>query len=298
MSKLFFTKFKLIRVESEYLLSIFIEDIFIMKKLLLLFVCLISSLANSQEVKRVNIEGKIIVEGSDIRGIAIYNSSSKLGATTNEKGEFNLSVALNDLIEVRALEYQNFDVLVNNYILESKKMRIFLIEEVEKLDEVVITTKLLTGNIEKDVTIAKTFDLKSNAVYFGIKDKDVIEFGDENKDQIEEIGNESIAISMVTGLNITNVVDQLLIPLFRSEVKDKKAAGVPEVPAKSIKYYLGSTFLVEHFNIPEHRVEEFIRYVETKGFDFNLLNYGNEIEFLELLSKKSNAFLEIKNSTD
>jgi hypothetical protein len=55
---------------------------------------------------------------------------------------------------------------------------------------------------------------------------------------------------------------------------------------------------VEHFNIPEHRVEEFIRYVETKGFDFNLLNYGNEIEFLELLSKKSNAFLEIKNSTD
>jgi uncharacterized protein (UPF0248 family) len=82
-----------------------------------------------------------------------------------------------------------------------------------------------------------------------------------------------------------------LIPLFRSEVRDKKAAGVPEVPVKSIKYYLGSTFLVENFNIPEHRVEEFIRYVEDEAFDFDLLNYGHEIEFLDLLSKKSKTFL-------
>jgi len=99
---------------------------------------------------------------------------------------------------------------------------------------------------------------------------------------------------MVNGLNVVNVVDQLLIPLFRSEVKDKKAAGIPEVPVKSIKYYLGSNFLVENFNIPEHRVEEFIRYVEDETFDFDLLNYGHEIEFLELLSQKSKTFLSQK----
>jgi hypothetical protein len=104
---------------------------------------------------------------------------------------------------------------------------------------------------------------------------------------------------MVNGLNVVNVVDQLLIPLFRSEVKDKKAAGVPEVPAKSIKYYLGSNFLVENFNIPEHRVEEFIRYVEDEeAFDFDLLNYGHEIEFLELLSVKSKTFLKTNKGSD
>ena len=98
---------------------------------------------------------------------------------------------------------------------------------------------------------------------------------------------------MVNGLNVVSVVDQLLIPLFRSEVKDKKAVGIPEVPAESIKYYLGSNFLVENFNIPEHRVEEFIRYVEEEeAFDFDLLNYGHEMEFLELLSKKSKNIFE------
>ena len=98
------------------------------------------------------------------------------------------------------------------------------------------------------------------------------------------------------GLNIVNIVDQLLIPLFRSEVKDKKAAGIPEVPSKSIKYYLGANFLVENFSIPEHRVEEFIRYVEDATFDFDLLNYGHEIQFLELQNFKSKEFLESKNT--
>ena len=107
----------------------------------------------------------------------------------------------------------------------------------------------------------------------------------------EAIVAHSQSQTMVNGLNIVNVVDQLLIPLFRSEVKDKKAAGVPEVPAKSIKYYLGSSFLVDNFSIPEHRVEEFIRYVEDDTFDFEMLNYGHELEFLELLSKKSKTFL-------
>ena len=95
---------------------------------------------------------------------------------------------------------------------------------------------------------------------------------------------------MSNGLNVVNVLDQLLIPLFRPEVKDKKAVGIPDVPAESIKYYLGSKFLVDNFNIPEHRVEEFIRYVEEDTFDFYLLNYGHEMEFLELLSKKSKMF--------
>ena len=100
---------------------------------------------------------------------------------------------------------------------------------------------------------------------------------------------------MVNGLNVINVVDQLLIPLFRSEVKDKKATGISKIPANSIKYFLASDYLVENFNIPPHRVEEFIRYVEDDTFNFQLLNYGNEMEFLELLSQKSKVFL-IKNT--
>lgn len=266
-----------------------------MKKLLPLLVFCISFAAISQQIKRENINGKIIVEGSDIEGITIYNSSSSVGTITNEKGEFTIAVALNDLLEIRAIEYKNFDVRINEVILQTKKISIFLIEQINKLDEVIIKTKRLTGDLKVDTNSARKFLPKSNAIYFGIKNENANNFSNDNRTKNINAGMQSQVKTMVNGLNVVNIVDQLLIPLFRSEVKNKKAAGVPEVPAKSIKYYLGSNFLVDNFNIPEHRVEEFIRYVEDEeNFDFDLLNYGHEIEFLELLSKKSKTFLNTK----
>ncbi|MFT4848022.1 MAG: hypothetical protein ACI83B_000547 [Sediminicola sp.] len=270
-----------------------------MKKLLPLLVFCISFLAISQDVKRENVTGKIIVEGNDIDGITIYNSSSNAGTVSNEYGEFTIAVALNDLIEIRALEYQNFDLRINEAILASETISIYLIEEINKLDEVRISNMELTGNLRTDVNTVKTFNPKLDAIYFGIKNRDEYELSYDNSTQFENIAMQSQGQSMVNGLNVKNVVDQLLIPLFRSEVKDKKAAGVPEVPAESIKYYLGSNFLVDNFNVPEHRVEEFIRYVEEEeGFNFGLLNYGHEMEFLELLSKKSKTFLTTNSGID
>ncbi|MFT6416996.1 MAG: hypothetical protein ACJARZ_002348 [Dokdonia sp.] len=269
-----------------------------MKKLLPIFAFCISFLAISQDIKRENVDGKIIVEGSDIEGITIYNSSSRLGTVTNKNGEFAIAVAADDLIEIRAVEYQNFDIRINEAILESKTIRIYLIEEINQLDEVLVSTKGLTGNLKTDMNSVHIFNPKLDAIYFGIKSKDALPVGDDNGGQVKNLAMQSQVQAMVNGLNVVNVVDQLLIPLFRSEVKDKKAAGVPEVPAKSIKYYLGSTFLVDNFGIPEHRVEEFIRYVEDATFDFDLLNYGHELEFLELLNSKSKMFLETKGHTD
>jgi hypothetical protein len=267
-----------------------------MKNLLVLFVFCVSFSAISQNINRENINGKIIVEGSDIEGVTIYNASSEIGTVTDEKGEFTMAVALNDLIEIRGLEYKNIDFRVNESILESKKMNVFLIEEINKLDEIIITTKRLTGNLKADLKNVKTFNPKRNDIYFGIKNKDTYNFGDVENSTIKNPG--TVPQALVNGLNIVNVVDQLLIPLFRTEVKNKKVVGISEVPSKSIKYYLGANFLIENFNIPEHRVEEFIRYVEDETFDFDLLNYGHEIEFLELLSKKSKTFLTTKNHID
>lgn len=266
-----------------------------MKKGLTILLFLFSVFTFSQDITRENINGRIIVEGNDIDGITIYNKTSKKGTISNENGEFIIAVALNDLIEVRAIEYQNFDFKVNKIILETKKMSIFLIEQINKLDEVVVTNKVLSGNINADIMSVSTFKPKLNTIYFGRKNTETKIVSDTKPVDTEGNVTHSQSQTMVNGLNIVNVVDQLLIPLFRSEVKDKKAAGVPEVPAKSIKYYLGSSFLVDNFSIPEHRVEEFIRYVEDDTFDFEMLNYGHELEFLELLSKKSKTFLSIND---
>ena len=265
-------------------------------KLLLSFLMLFASFAAvSQGVIRENIIGKVIVEGSDLEGITIYNTSSNKGTVTNKQGEFMIAVAQNDLLEIRALAYQNIDVSVNKAILESRKMSVYLIEEMIMLEEVAVTDRELSGNIVADATRVEPFNPKPDAFYFGVSYTDIYSLTDDSDSQVRHLDRNDQGKTMVHGLDVVNIVDQLLIPLFRSEVKNKEEVGVPEVPVENIKYYLGSDFIVENFEIPEHRVEEFIRYVEDDTFDYDLLNYGHEIELLDMLSKKSDLFLDTKS---
>ena len=253
-----------------------------------------SFLVVSQGLERINIIGRIVVEGDDIEGITIYNNGSRKGTLTNKRGEFMIAVALDDILEIRALAFQDIDVRVNKAVLESKKMSVYLIQEMIMLEEIAVTDRELSGNIVTDAERLKSYDPKPDAFYFGVAYSDIYSLSDDSDSQVRHLERNEQGKTMVHGLDVVNIVDQLLIPLFRSEVKNKEEAGVPEVPAENIKYYLGSDFLVENFDIPEHRVEEFIRYVEDDTFDVDLLNYGHEIEFLDLLGQKSKSFLNTK----
>ncbi|OEK09117.1 hypothetical protein A8C32_14320 [Flavivirga aquatica] len=265
-----------------------------MSKLFFFLVFLTSICSVSQNINRIQVSGKIIIEGNDISGITIFNTTSNRGAVSDEKGEFVLKVKLDDKIEVSALQYQNISFNINESIIKSKKIKLFLIEEINRLDEVVVKPKGLSGDLNEDIEVTKLFKPKLDALYFGIKNNTDYNFEKDYKSKANNVSIGREYRPMVDGLNIVNVVDQLLLPLFRSEVKDKKKVGVPEVPIEAIKYYFGSEFLVDNFKIPEHRIEEFIQFTESDNFDFTLLNYGKEMEFLELLNKKSKEFLNLK----
>jgi hypothetical protein len=250
-------------------------------------------MAFSQDFKRANVEGKIIVESSDLGGITVFNASANVGTITDDNGEFTLAVRLNDVIEVSALQFQNIKFKVNEAILNSKSMKVFLIMEINKLDEIVLLPQSLSGNLAIDVNETKLFTPKLDALYYGIKNRDEFEFAKDYSSKTTNVALSREYAPMVNGLNVVNVVDQLLLPLFRSKVKNKEEKGIPEVPIEAIKYYFGSEFLMDNFNIPEHRVEEFIQYVEYHQFDYNLLNAGKEMEFLEVLHLRSLSFLRL-----
>lgn len=262
--------------------------------LCVLLLCTATLQITAQNIARTSIRGKIVVEHNDIAGITIFNSSSDKGTITDNNGEFLIDVALNDIIEVSALQFQNISFKVNNDILKSKSMKIFLIEEMNKLDEIIVKTEGLTGSLVTDIEGANTFNPRLDALYFGVKRSSEYNFETDYKTEVTNIGDDIQRNRLYNGLNIVNVVDQLLLPIFRSEAKEKKPKNIPEVPTKAIKYYFASEFLVDNFNIPEHRVEDFIAYVEREDFDFALLNYGRELEFLELLNEKSIQFLSMK----
>ena len=162
-----------------------------MKKILQILILCISIGVTAQTINRTAVNGKIIVEVSDIEGIAIYNSNTKIGTITNQEGRFTINVALNDIVEIKSLEYQNFNIKINQNILDSKRLSVYLIEEINMLDEVVVSNTQLTGNIKTDIAKVKTFSPKRDAFYFGVKPLKTSEYYNAQKKAISNVTKHS-----------------------------------------------------------------------------------------------------------
>lgn len=265
-----------------------------MKIFVAIILCFQMSFLASQNSERVEVNGQIVVEGNELEGITLYNRGNGKAAITSVNGKFKIEVKENDTLEVRALKYLDFNLRINKTTIESKSLKIYLIEEINELEEIIIKENPFTGDLKTDLEEVKTFSPKLDAMYFSMNptfnpNESSSAFARDQSLISNATGQYN---SMVNGLNVINIVDQLLLPLFRAEVKDKEEKGIPEVEMRAVKYYFGSEFLYDNFKIPKHRIEEFIGFVEDdETFDFSLLNYGRELEFLELLNKKSQLFL-------
>jgi hypothetical protein len=269
-----------------------------MKRIVLLIVLLFAtSVIFSQEAKRIEVKGKIIVDRGDKEGVTVYNSSSNKGTITDGKGEFVIHVALNDKIEFVALQFKDFDIVIDKNVITSKQITVILVEHVNKLDEVLILPYDLTGNIDVDVESVKTFNPNMDAIYFGIHNIEEFEFSDDHKSRTENIAMHSQGQTMMYGVNIVNIVGLLLKPLFKStKIKETNVkSNYPYIPIHILKEQYSVPFLHENFGIPSDEIDPFVLYLEDHGLDYNLLELGKELEFLEFISQKSKLYLEKKS---
>ena len=123
----------------------------------ILFIILLFTItsAMSQNFDRVEVKGRILVDANDVEGVTVYNTSSNKGTITDENGEFKITVAINDFIEFSALQFEDFSLTIDDDILKSKTLTVFLIERINKLNEVVILPFGLSGNYLKTWNVLK-----------------------------------------------------------------------------------------------------------------------------------------------
>ena len=109
----------------------------------------------------------------------MYNLSSNLGTITDDEGKFTIEVAKNDRIEVSALQFEKFTLVVSDGIIAAGSMTIFLVERVNRLNEVLILPYGLSGDLATDLDNTKTVNPNLDAVYFGMANVNEFEFTDD-----------------------------------------------------------------------------------------------------------------------
>lgn len=287
------------------------------KKLLLtLFICLPLSLL-SQEIERVKITGKIKAAlAEDVEGVSIYNVSSQKGIITDEQGNFEIEVAENDRLSITALQFSTFTIVVDKSVIEDKKIGIYLNPVVNQLEEVIVRQYDLSGDIVVDVSKIKTanvvpdMDLSFETLEFdyeftidkfssikGNNAHDAFHNGQEQYggDLIGLVGDIILKAFLPKRKNKKTVSAQFNDAVFSALMPIEKSRGTiitseREAITAGLRDRFTNKYISETFGIAEDNVNDFLLYVEEHGMQKELLFEGNEIELLEFLFQKSEAY--------
>tara|TARA_R110002072_G_scaffold110599_5_gene238464 strand:+ start:9662 stop:10489 length:828 start_codon:yes stop_codon:yes gene_type:complete len=269
---------------------------------LLLFILLFSPFSVfSQQIERVMVAGNITApSGEDLGAISIYNVSSQKGTITNEIGEFNLEVGVNDRVLFSALQFQKFTVIVDEGIVDSKVMKIYVNPAVFQLDEVIVRPHDLTGNIVVDAARINTsdplpaFNLSWEDLEYGFEFSDDKSSGVENSalDKTSKMATEHIGT-----INLLGFVNLLGETLFRNRDRSQKKSSLEQMQRGDATFValnqrFPKTYFTELLLIPEERIENFIYFIIENGFTAELLKENNELKLMDFLEKQSKIYLK------
>ena len=257
--------------------------------MMLLFSCAVLG----QEVERVVVKGQVTAPvGDDVEGISIYNVSAQTGTVTLLDGSFEIAVAANDRVLVTALQFQKFTVIVDEGVVNNKRMAIYLNPSVNTLEEVIVRPYDLTGTITADIARVKVvdFDSKLDLSYEALEyDYD---FRDDAQTKVR--GNKALDVlnpnQIQYGFNPLGFLG-LLFPKkdskYRSQQKDIRQR---EAIATGLRQRYNVYFFESEFGISPQNVDDFIYFIDEQGLSVNMLKAENEIELLSFLHKQSKVY--------
>jgi len=245
---------------------------------------------NAQSEDRIEISGKIHVDTKNKEGVTVYNKSSNKGTTTDEFGAFKIEVSQNDTVVFGALQFQDFSIIITEDIINSRQVSVRLVEEINKLDEVVVLPYDLSGNLKVDAEAVRTYNVNMSEIFKGEEDFDDYQFSADNKTKVENpFVNQN---NFINGINFVNIFN--LFIKSKNKPNTTKAKRFEEKQSTIAKRY-SPKFLKENFNIPTDLAEAFIQHVEDKNYDKSWLKRKNEIYLIGFLQKESQLFLMPKN---
>lgn len=111
--------------------------------------CLLSTLAFSQQTIKGVVRNDY--SKSPLHNVSIINLTSLKVAKTNSEGEFSIEVHPNDILHFTQVGYRPLKLgVVNDWIQKNENRSIYMKEDIEELDEIVINSLRLTGILQID----------------------------------------------------------------------------------------------------------------------------------------------------
>ena len=236
----------------------------------------------SQE-RYVLISGKIISPNNSVGNVHIVNLNTKLGTVSNDNGEFEMMVSLNDILLFSSIEYEKKEVGITGNFLKYKKIVVELIPSVNQLKEVFIEG--LTGNLNYDIKKVPNDTIRKHSFF--------LKPGDLKKALPPDLHGSEKAPYVGFFPPIPGTFS-LPDPGYEAEQRLKREiARKKQFPSKIIKQF-GLAYFTDKLNIPEEKIDHFLAYCEDRNI-IAAFYKNNLLEVIQILREESTTYNAIKN---
>ncbi len=117
---------------------------------LLFFPIICLSQSNGQKL----IQGTVYSDDSySIEGVHVLNITSNFNTITDSEGNFKINANLNDEIIFSAIQFKRKKIIINDDLINSISIKVFLEEFVNELDEVIVNSSGLSGKVYNKLMI-------------------------------------------------------------------------------------------------------------------------------------------------
>ncbi len=254
--------------------------------LIILFILFTVNAGFSQVDDRTRIAGVVQVPPEDEKlGIGVFNITAARGTVTNTEGEFNISVAVNDTLRITSIQFQDFFVVIDKGVINSRQLKIMITEDGNPLPEVVVTPYDITGNVTVDVYRLPVTRLPDTLESVDVQNVYYeIDAGPDYQSPPRNIALENPA-RLAEGMDFARLFREL-VTTTQSDQREKPDANI----AAKVRAVYDDDFFRTYLNLKLENITDFIFYASDHGLNDKMLKTGNEIELIDFLIEQSKKY--------
>ena len=242
-----------------------------MRIFLTFFLLLATNFIFSQDDYRTWIKGKVLYKNVNVSSANVINNTSQQATTTNDDGEFEIEVKLNDKLIFSSVQYQIRELNITKEILQRNRIVIDVNEKVNELDQVVVTPENQEKFLDLKEEEFKRFD-----------------YSFDKSTRVNNVINEQGKLR--DGINFVNLYR--LISNTLKKDSEENQTNYKYNPSDLLRELYDDVFFTKNLLIPNDQINEFLLYCDDNFPDRILLKKDNEFELIEFLVKQSKKFVK------
>ena len=241
----------------------------------------------SQTNNQKFIEGIVYNDNSySIEGVLVLNITSSEATITDSDGNFKILATINDELIFSAIQFKRKKIIIDKDVFSSLSLTVYLDEFVNELDEVILNSSGLSGNLMNDLQSSGIVD------NLNFDDLGIPGFKGIRKEDIptnSQLTKELLLAPLTGGVNIERMYNWIS-GYYKLKRKEREFKNDFNLIDRIMNFY-GLRFFIDEFGLIEENIHDFV----TSAYqnypieeNFKLGNYTLVIDYFKKNFKRLN----------